>query len=175
MKKEKPRIDKIIIKHLIDENPEISWLGKFQDNLDPGVIVIRDNDFFENLEKDENYELPEKGRDYRFFNPCGGDEKPGTPDYEKYGMQDYERIKQLERGDFCFIGIMAEAVVSYPIENNSRRIQKFTSGGLWGIETDAGDYIKEVEQEQLDDLIRHLKTFGIDTRGYKNKVEIKEF
>ena len=44
----------------------------------------------------------------------------------------------------------------------------FTSGGLWGIESDSGDeYIKEVEEQEFYDLKDHLAAFGIDVSGMK--------
>lgn len=44
-----------------------------------------------------------------------------------------------------------------------RRIQTFTSGGLYGIESGGSqEYIREITDEQLDDLRLHLKHFGID-------------
>ena len=79
-----------------------------------------------------------------------------------YGMQDYERMEGLNNGDWCFIGIIAEATVKYPINNNgSYRLETFTSGGLWGIESDSGDYLDTVASEQIADLKKHLAVFGI--------------
>lgn len=53
--------------------------------------------------------------------------------------------------------------MSYSIGGTSRRLQRFMSGGIWGIESDCGeDYMREQEQEQLEELKRHLEVFGID-------------
>lgn len=61
------------------------------------------------------------------------------------------------------LGCVATAEVSYPIGGGSRRIQRFTSGGLWGIESDSDkSYMAEVEAEQLADLAQHLSAFGIE-------------
>lgn len=60
------------------------------------------------------------------------------------------------------MGCTAKAEVSYSVGQGSRRSEWFTSGGLWGIESDSEQsYLSEVEQEQLNDLRSHLEQFGI--------------
>jgi hypothetical protein len=185
MKTTKVTIDKVSIKHIVDKYPDISWIGEYTDDIDKGIIVRDLGQFYEKLpaemERDVDGrfykkgepELPSRGREYRGFKPYAGGEKIGTKNYYKYGMQDWKRMEALERGNFCFIGIMAEAEVSYPIDGtNSRRIEYFTSGGLWGIESDSdAKYIEEIEQEQIDELKTHLKQFGIK---WDNNIEIQE-
>ena len=61
------------------------------------------------------------------------------------------------------IGIVAVAEVSYPIGGGSRRIEWFSSSGLWGIESDSSEeYLTEVEKEELADLKDHLTHFGVN-------------
>ena len=68
-------------------------------------------------------------------------------------------------------GICAVAEVSYSIGGNSRRIERFQSGGLWGIESDSEqDYIEEVEQDELADLKEHLERFGVNTDNWSSLV-----
>lgn len=171
-------IESIKVKVMYDESPDISWLGEYTDNLGPGVIIRDYDEFYEKIptemERDDygqfigkaDPELPSMGREFRGFKPYAGGEKEGTKDYYKYGMQDYRRMEGLERGDWSFIGIRAEAVVSYDIGGGSRRLEDLTSGGLWGIESDSGDYLKELKQEQLDDLKLHLKEFNVDLSNW---------
>ena len=103
----------------------------------------------------------------RFFLPYAGGEKQGTEDYYKYGLQNYKRMEGLNNGDWFYTGVMAEAEVSYPIEGGSERIERFTSGGLWGIESDSSnDYIKQVSQGELADLKEHLKQFNVDLSNF---------
>lgn len=103
------------------------------------------------------YEIPSRGREFRFFEPEAGGEKPGTDDYQKYGKQDYDRMESLNRGSWCFIGIIAKAT----IQLTSNLTQEITSGGLWGIESDSGqEYFDEVEKEQLAELRRELESIG---------------
>lgn len=80
-------------------------------------------------------------------------------------------IRDDEEG--CFIGIWAEAEVSYPIGGGNRRLEKFRSRGLWGIEYDGPDdedYAKSVEKEEIADLKYHLRVFGIDTKNFPKPV-----
>lgn len=113
--------------------------------------------------------------EYRYFNPSfnyvdkNGHARPeNTPEeVRKYVRQDYERMESLNRGDFCFIGISAEArfkVCSNPLVNNNHVV--VISGGLWGIESDSEkSYIEETEQEQLSELRAQLKALGFSSRA----------
>jgi hypothetical protein len=168
----KMRIELIEIKHDMDESPDISCIGDFTDQPDEWNICRCCGEYLANC--DTEHEIPRSGREYRFFKPYAGGEKAGTADYQKYGKQDYNRMEMLARGDFCYIGIYAEATVSYPINSNGdRQLETFTSGGLWGIESDSGDYIEEIETEQLANLANHLAHFGIKWEPDNTKVEIK--
>lgn len=62
---------------------------------------------------------------------------------------------------FLSMGCVAVARVSYPIGNGNRRIEKLSSGGLWGIEQGDMEAIEETERDQLSDLQSHLKRFGV--------------
>ncbi len=158
--------------------------GEFTDDLEAGVIVRDYWEFYEKLpaemERDVDGkfickgdpEVPSKGREYRGFKPYANGEKQGTRAYYKYGLQDWKRAEGLNKGDWHYIGIVAEAVVSYPINGGSRRLETLSSGGLWGIESDAGDYLDTVKQEELDDLKRHLKEFGVDVSGF-DEIEVE--
>ena len=102
--------------------------------------------------------------------------------------QDYERMESLNRGDWSFIGIRAEAEIA--VENAHATnlgdgvpyfdsiVQKITSGGLWGIESDSSkEYFAEIEQDELSDLREQLILLGFSRRAisvaFKN-VEHKE-
>ena len=82
-----------------------------------------------------------------------------------YRKQDAERLAAYHHGEWHMRGVRAVAVVSYPIGNGSRRLETFTSGGLWGIESDcSGDYEKELASEQINELKNHLEQFNIPTQ-----------
>jgi len=104
-------------------------------------------------EHDDNPDLSWLEQDYSDCSPA---------EAAKYRQQDKDRLAAYNRGDWYMQGCFAVAEVSYSIGQGSRRIEKFTSGALWGIESDCGDdYRKQVEQEQLDDLKEHLAQFNI--------------
>lgn len=168
--KKKIKIEKITLVHEFDNSPDTSCLGEYTDDLQEGVIVRQHDEFFEKLPEEDRY--PDKGRDYRAFKPYAGGEKVGTKEYYEYGMQDYKRMESLNNGNWSYIGIYAKAEVSYDIGQGSRRIETLESSGLWGIESDSGDYLKEVEKEQLEDLKEHLKAFGVNVKNF-DKIEVE--
>ncbi len=109
----------------------------------------------------------ERGRDYRYFNPCA-ENYTGIDDAEirKCCLQDFERMQDLDRGEWCFVGVRADAQILIPNgSQGSSTIQTITSGGLWGIESDSGEYFKEVEKEQLDELRDQLHALGFSKRA----------
>lgn len=103
----------------------------------------------------------ERGREYRYFNPANIDKTISDEEQRKYAMQDYERMTDLNNDGWCFVGVRADA----RIQLNGDLVQKITSGGLWGIESDSGDYFKEVENEQLDELRDQLHAIGFSKRA----------
>jgi len=108
--------------------------------------------------------------EYRYFNPSfnyvtkDGRPKDMTPeDVRKYTRQDYERMEDLNKGEWCFIGIRAEA--EYQLAKDGP-FQDLTSGGLWGVESDAGrEHIAETEKEELSQLREQLTALGFSRRA----------
>lgn len=166
-----PRIDDIVIHRETDTTADLSELGNYGDEPKDHCIICygeHKSKFVGDLGEDD--ELPERSREYRFFEAYAGGEKPDLrPDseYRKYALQDYERMTRYNKNEWCYVGVYAEAEVSYPISSQGdRRVERFSSGGLWHIESDSDEsYFSEVEQEQLDDLKRHLAKFGV-TEGW---------
>ena len=116
------------------------------------------------------------GREYRYFNPSfnyvdkqGHALPENTPeDVRKYVRQDYERMESLNNGQWCFIGIRAEAEYSVGegVRGGHCLIQEVTSGGLWGIESDSeASYFAEVEAEELANLREQLAGIGFSKRA----------
>lgn len=111
--------------------------------------------------------------EYQYFNPSGNYTGEPPEDIRKYTRQDYERMERLNRGDWCFIGIRAEA--TYHIDTRSpvtgectgaSGLQILTSGGLWGIESDSDKaYLTEIESEQLSELREQLYAIGFSKRA----------
>lgn len=123
--------------------------------------------------------------EYRYFNPSlnyvdksghlGADYKDdpnGPATVRGYVRQDYERMESLNAGNWCFIGIRAEAEIRYPYMTEGRggrtyfKTDVITSDGLYGIESDAGDdHIKSTIQEELSQLKAQLLALGVSKRA----------
>ena len=95
-----------------------------------------------------------------------GKRLPENTDEEvrKYVRQDYERMQGLSHGNWCSLGISADA--QYSVGEDYAPIQEITSGGVWGIESDSleSDFT-EVEEEQLSELRGQLKAIGFSSRA----------
>ena len=104
-------------------------------------------------------------------------------DYEAQGIVHaaavaYARQDRARRADhgcsWWMTGCTAEACVSYPLQRwaqwttkNDRRLEWFSSGGVWGIESDSDPgYKLEVEAQELNDLRSHLSMFGVDVTNF---------
>jgi len=107
--------------------------------------------------------------EFRYFNGCVENYKGELPeDIRKYIRQDYERMERLQRGDWCYIGIRAEAEVTL----TGDVLQDVSSGGLWGIESDSdASYLKEIEAEELSELRKQLYAMGFSKRAIATAVK----
>lgn len=154
------KIESIKIKHEIDDFPDTSYLGEYSNKR---ARFSFDREVLRDMNRGE----------YRYFNPAinpfDGKTQSEKKEYAKQAKQDYERMERLNRGNWHYISIRAEATV---IIGNV--IQTISSGGLWGIESDSGDdYIKEIEKEELDNLAEILKELGFK-ESQINKIEVQE-
>ena len=134
-----PRLDYIRVKWEIDESPDLSWLESRLS--EDGKTLLSSMRYTQ----EELNEHPIKTR--------------------RYIKEDMHRLETC--GDsWVMMGCTAEAEVSYPInESGDRRIETFTSGGLWGIESDSDNEYKEsVASDQLWDLIDHIRHFGVEAK-----------
>lgn len=115
--------------------------------------------------------------EYEYFNPsfnyvdAAGRALPGnTPEeVRKYVREDYNRMESLNKGDWWYIGIRAEAEIALDTGAESRGAlltQTITSGGLWGIESDSdASYINDTAKEELADLKHQLAALGFSKRA----------
>jgi len=105
--------------------------------------------------------------EYRYFNPSRNYDGDTPENIRKYTRQDYERMERLNAGDWCFIGIRAEAEYSVGESRGGGRLcQTLSSGGLWGIESDSEQsYFASVADEKLADLAAQLKGIGFSGRA----------
>lgn len=168
------KIEKVVVKKMMDEMADTSTLGEYTDNIEEGVIIRHYDEFYEKLSEED--EIPSKGREFRAFKPYAGGEKVGTKEYYEYGMQDYKRMEGLSRGDWYYIGIGAEATILTSQNGKEWKIDKITSAGLWGIESDSGeDYFESVRKAELNDLSSTLKEFGFTQRQINAAIKNAEW
>lgn len=153
------KINKVSFVMEVDEYADFDWIGIYTDDESvPGIIVRAEDEFLDKLPED--YELPRRGRECRFFKPYAGGEKEGTKDYYKYGMQDYKRAEGLNRGDWCFMVVHAEAEIITGTKKCGL-VNRISSGHLGGIESDSGrEYIDEMRGEHLAELRSTLASLG---------------
>lgn len=59
-----------------------------------------------------------------------------------------------------YVGVVARAVVFIPAGGQSFRVLELRSAGLWGIESDSGAYLREVYEEQREELRAELATLA---------------
>jgi len=189
--KDSKRIDTITVKRQWDDDGETDWMGTFSDEPKDYAIVHTGRNSgqfvdeidctcghakFRHVETEDNYapcdrecscddydaDWPERGREYRFFNPNAENyaDEPEA-DIRKYCLQDYERMKALSNNQWGFIGISAEAQLRI-----NGVLQTIASGGLWGVESDSDQsYLMDVEQEELNQLKSQLHTLGFSKRA----------
>lgn len=106
--------------------------------------------------------------EYRYFNPSQNYNDCTPEEIRQYVRHDYDRMERLNAGDWCYIGIRAQAeITSHTFDSHDGLLtQTITSGGLWGIESDSdASYLKEVEQEELSSLKAELRALGFSTRA----------
>ena len=161
-KKNKLQIVSVRIEHKADESPDLSFLGELTDSPESGAIIRigeHAGKFVSELSEDDC--LPERCREYRFFVPAMTGDQTGNPESPK---QDFERMEAYNRGDWQMLGIIAKAEIFNPVTNCTQTIR---SGGLWGVESDGGEYLKEVAKEQLSELQAELQALngGIGERA----------
>lgn len=133
------KINKIAIKRIPDYDADLSFLGTFDSEKKSEFAIEHE---------------PDDHRTHNWFNP-------GNAENKKDAQKDYERMMEYERGSWRMIGIRAEAETALDIGAGNWKIDHLTSGGLWGIEDDSEEkYIKEVEDEQLEELKGYLLEYG---------------
>lgn len=78
------------------------------------------------------------------------------------------------------MGVVAKAEINIPFkvsgynkdkakfeEQTTYKIQTISSGGLWGVSVEEEqEYLEEIEQEQIYDLLDHLKVLNVATDLY---------
>ena len=92
--------------------------------------------------------------EYPYFIAAHSPEDTGNPQSVE---QDYKRMEALSNGAYHLIGIQAGAEITL----TGSTTQRLTSGGLWGVESDAGEpCLQTFEKEELEDLKEELLAVG---------------
>jgi hypothetical protein len=178
------RISKITIKRMTDTDPDTSYLGEYSNLAKTDYAIDRRHSpdcpvnagtdgkplWYSSSAEQEGCDCGERGdmerNEYRYFNGNVENYAGESPeDIRNYVRQDYERMERLQHGDWCYIGIQAEAEILIPPGSHSI-VQEITSGGLWGVESDSDkDYLAEIETEQLSELREQLRALGFSARA----------
>lgn len=170
----KNKILSVRIERTVDTDADTSLLGKYTSTPSEWAICRygeHQGEFVRDLSGDDS--LPGCSREHRFFLPnvenyAGVDES----ELRKYCLQDFERMESLERGGWCYLGIIAKAEIWNP---RTKVTQTIRSGGLWGIESDSDEaYLKSVGDEQLDELAMELESLGFGDRAIKHAFKSAE-
>lgn len=172
------RILSVTVRRMVDTSPDTSWLGEYSNKATSQYSISRAHDedcprFWANDDIPDDVRECDCGnigsRQLPYFNPPDDNYKgESDADIRKYCLQDYQRMESLNNGNWCFIGIRADAEIGIPNQyvncdgkSDSLTIQRITSGELWGIESDSErTYIEEEERNQLDDLRVQLAALG---------------
>jgi len=168
----------------VDDCADTSYLGEYTDKYSPWAILRVGEyagefcavaDIRAKLAGENGLWIPERGREYRFFRPYAGGEKPGTKEYRIYGAQDYARVEGLNSGDWCFLHLACSAVVSRDIGGGARKRTMFRSAGLGGVESDSeAAYLEEIYTEEFNTLLDELRAYGVPVPEYWEGIEITQ-
>lgn len=163
---DKPKIDQIRIKVQLDEDSDSSYLGEYTDE-HPGDYELQRGSAFDRKpgRNELRYFVPMNSvEDHRKgLSRLGYSRSQAEDMAREYCRQDYQRMEALNEGQWAYMGITAEARVSYSSGNGSRRLEWLTSSGLWGIESDSGDeYMSGIAKCELSQLQHHLIAFNVD-------------
>lgn len=140
----KPKIEKIKIRVVDEENADLSYYGEYTDRPTSDLAIDR-------KERGDW----ERGQ-YQYFDPARTEDGPQGVE------QDYRRMEAFNRGDWHMVGIYAEATVLVPDGSGNFTIQEVRSGGLYGIESDVGmDYRQETARDEISNLVDQLEAFGL--------------
>jgi hypothetical protein len=151
------KIIKITIKRMADEHGEADYLGVYSSTPGPEARTI------------DREARGDCGRhEHRYFIAANSPEETGNPESVE---QDYKRMEAGMRGEWCLIGIRAEAEVHLTGDT----VQRITFGGLWGIESDSEEnYFKQIETEELANLNAELLAIGFTADEIKEAFEQAE-
>lgn len=135
------KINKVIVERIPDYDTDLSYLGTFGN--EAGKFAVK---------HDGNR------NDYPYFNA-------DNVENMKQAKQNYNRIMKYDSGELCDYGVKATAEVYTSQDGKSWKIDKITSGGLWGLSSDGStaEFDSEAENQRAE-LTDILKEFGFSEK-----------
>ncbi len=136
----------------LDTDPDTSYLGEYGHTYKPGCIVRKDNTFFEDIPEEWNStEIKEahyiRG-EYPYFYPPENGENPGTEEYKKCALQDYQNMEDLNNSQWTYTGIIVKTAI-----NTDMGISDTIQSSAWGIE----DHFDKDSKNEMIGIIEDLK------------------
>jgi hypothetical protein len=124
----------------------LSYLGEYSNDSSSPLVIDRK-------------ERGEQGRgEFRYFTPAMSGDETGNPDSPE---QDYKRCEAYNRGEWCMMGVWAEAELIV-----GGTVQRVKSSGLWGIESDSEPaHFRTIASEELSSLRAILAEMGCSKRA----------
>jgi hypothetical protein len=95
-------------------------------------------------------------------------DEPSPVRRNQYRKQDRERLAAYNAGDWHMVGVVAVATVEIDTGADPahgvhwRTEHTFKSAGVWGVESDAGDWLTEIASDELIQLREILAELGIE-------------
>lgn len=96
-------------------------------------------------ERDDGFWPSRDENDAGYVGPCSEEE------FAEHQRKANDRMQAWRDGTWAYVGVVAEARCMI-VRNGHGILFNIASPGLWGIESDAGDCLDEVFQEQVDEV-----------------------
>lgn len=140
------KIAEITVIRGIDNDPDLSYLGKYTNKWEKGAIsIVKRNDEIE------------------FFIPAN----------PEYGQQDLKRMEKYNNRKWCMMYVKAKTKILTSRDVIIWLTHTVSSGGLYGIESDATDKdFREIAMDQLSELHFVLEELGFNKQEI-DAIEVK--
>jgi hypothetical protein len=167
-------LGKTVVYQGYDPNPDTSYLGEYGEKYKPGCVIRGDRTIYEDHLDDDEYDPPTMDREYSFFYPPDNGEKPGTPEYRKYALQDYDNMEDLNNSQWTYIILSVKTFI-----HTDTGISDDIQNSLCGIEDhfdkDSDAYKKEIVCDLISENIAELKKMGFSDEEIKESTDNPEY
>jgi DNA-directed RNA polymerase subunit RPC12/RpoP len=160
-------IGSINIHRMPEQVPDYSFIGKYVEEFEPGVVCVNRCCSRDCLKKGqvlfERNECPHTKVSAWFLPYAGGLPVENTPEYLEYAKQDLERMQELEGGEVEALECWAQALIKV-----NGIPQTVLSLGIHNVFSDDEETLQKVEKEELQNLTEILLELGF------SKEEVEE-